>query len=64
MTEEELKALALAPKKTSGDEGSVEERDAKDAIELDIYYKSGQITGPPFGMRIARVSPRGSVPPS
>jgi hypothetical protein len=59
LTDEELEARAAAPKRTSGDEGTVEERDAKDTIMLDGYTKA--TSKPPYGMRIARVSPRGTV---
>ena len=63
LTEEELDALARAPKKVTGDEGSVEERSAKDFIEFNNYREAGKIGGPPYGMRIARVMPMGTVPP-
>ena len=62
LTEEQLNNLAGAPKRTAGDEGTVEERDARDAIALDVYNQAGQASGPPFGMRVARVVPRGTVP--
>lgn len=63
LTQEEMDALARAPKRTAGDEGSVEERDAAQAIQLDVYSKANQCA-PPFGMCIARVAPRGTVPNS
>lgn len=54
--------LKNSPKRVSGDEGTVEERDADDAIQLDIYDRVGKVTGPPYGMRVARCVPRGTVP--
>jgi hypothetical protein len=59
LTSDEVDARAAAPKRTVGDEGTVEERDAKDVIALDGYAKSP--AGPPYGMRMARVEPRGTV---
>jgi len=48
---------AKGPKKIIGDEGSVEEREIDDLIKADQYQQRKQVTGPPFGMKIARALP-------
>jgi hypothetical protein len=47
--------LAVSPERVTGDEGTVKERNAKDAIELDQYAQAKRVSGPPYGMRMARV---------
>jgi hypothetical protein len=59
--DETIKNLAEAPKKTVGDEGSVEERSISELIEADRYLQNKEAIKPPFGLRIARVSPRGTI---
>jgi hypothetical protein len=59
LSDEELDDRVRAPKRVSGDEGTVEERDADQTIQLDVYSKSA--SKPPYGMRLARVAPRGTV---
>ena len=59
LTDEELAQLLRAPKKTTGDEGQVEERSADDLRKLANFTQSQ--CKPPFGMCIARVAPRGTV---
>lgn len=61
MTPEQLNEYLQTPQKVVGDEGSVEERKASELIALDKYIHDKQVTGPPFGMRIATVRPRGTV---
>ena len=61
LTEEQLAALIATPQKVVGDEGSVEERKADDLIALDRHAANKAASGVPFGMRIARVRPSGTV---
>lgn len=63
ISDQEFEDLAKAPKKTIGDEGSVEERSIDELIKAREYL-NGQTTGanlPPFGLRIAQAKPRGTV---
>lgn len=55
----ELQELALAPKRTTTDEGTVEERDMKDVIEG--LARSEAPDRAPWGIRLARTKPRGTV---
>ena len=61
VTPEQIAEYAQTPQKVVGDEGSVEERRAGDFIALDRYAQEKQVTGPPHGMRISVVRPRGTV---
>ena len=58
-TPEEIAELAMAPKRTTTDEGTVEERDMKDVLEAVARAETPDV--PPWGMRIARTKPRGTV---
>lgn len=55
--------LATSPQRTRTDEGTVEERPIKEVIEADRYLltKEAQSGGPPYGMRVARTKPPGTV---
>ena len=59
LTEEQIIELALMPKRTTTDEGTVEERDMKDIIAAQNALPGP--SGPPWGMRIAITKPRGTV---
>lgn len=50
-----IEELATAPKRTSGDEGSVQERSAEDVMKLDSYAAGKSAGGPPYGMRMAKL---------
>lgn len=51
--EESIEEAATAPKRVTGDEGTVEERPIQELIEADRYNKG---TGsPPFGMRQSKI---------
>lgn len=58
---EVIAELATAPKKSETDEGKVEERSMTDIIAADRYLKSKKADTPPYGMRIAKVKPPGSI---
>lgn len=58
-----LETLATSPQRVRNDEGTVEERPLPQVIEMDRYLKSQDATdgGVPYGLRIARTTPRGTV---
>lgn len=49
------------PKKVENDEGKVEERSIAELIMADQYINQGNATGPPYGMKISRTRPGGTV---
>jgi len=57
----EIEDLAKAPQKTRTDEGTVEERPISELIEADRHTKATTASVVPWGMRIARVKPGGTV---
>lgn len=59
LTEEQLTEAALRPKRTTTDEGTVEEHSLKDL--LAVKNQAGAAETPPWGMRIAKTKPRGTV---
>jgi len=60
--DQDVEDLAKSPLRTQTDEGQVMERPIKELLEADRYVKSGAASaGPPFGMRIARLQPGGTV---
>lgn len=61
LSDEELTELAAGPKRTTTDEGTVEERSARDIILLDQYSKQAASDAVPWGIRVARTKPRGTV---
>jgi hypothetical protein len=62
LTPEQIAELALAPKRTTTDEGTVEERDMKDVLAAnDALIRATAPDRVPWGMRIARTKPRGTV---
>lgn len=63
VTELDIIDLASSPKQVSGDEGSVMERSVSEYIEADRYAaaKAAGQGGAPFGMRVSRIKPGGTV---
>lgn len=62
LTNEEILELARAPKRTTTDEGTVEERDMKDILAAnDAVARAAAPDVPLWGLRIARTQPRGTV---
>lgn len=53
---DDIVELATAPKRTTTEEGTVEERSIREQIEADQYTsdKAAKALGVPWGMRIAR----------
>jgi hypothetical protein len=60
---EDVADLAATPKRVRTDEGTVEERPISEQIEAVKFTKAAEATsnGPPYGMRIARTMPPGTV---
>lgn len=59
---EKIEELALAPKRVRTDEGSLEERSVDELIKADRYNQTASAqTAVPYGMRIARTKPPGTV---
>lgn len=54
ITPEEIEELATAPKRTQGDEGSIEEKPIDEVIKADQYIAAKAAAGPPYGIRVAR----------
>lgn len=52
---DDIVEAAKAPKRVTGDEGTVEERSVEEMIEADRYEKAQDATSPPFGMRMAKI---------
>ena len=61
LTEEQILELALAPKRTTTDEGTVEERDMKDILAANEAVAFTNPDRSPWGIRVARTIPRGTV---
>ena len=61
ITTSELNDLATGPERITGDEGTVKERPLQETIDGDRYIASKGITGPPYGLRIAKIRFPGSV---
>lgn len=59
--ETNIEEQALAPKRVRTDEGTVEERPISELIEADRYNKAAAATAVPWGLKIARVKPGGTV---
>lgn len=58
---DDINELATAPKRVTGDEGTVEERPIKEVIEADRYGNSKEVTKPPYGLRISTIRFPGTV---
>jgi hypothetical protein len=63
MEPSEIEDLARSPKSLRGEEGAVEERSVDEVIKADRYVKasSSAVDSVPFGLRIARTVPGGTV---
>jgi phage FluMu protein gp41 len=64
LTDEQITEIALRPKRTTTDEGTVEEHNPKDV--LAVQAAAERLTIPddaPWGIRLARTVPRGTVTP-
>ncbi len=61
LEEEEIDELAKAPKKVRTDEGLVEERDIDDIVKADQYNSGKGANAVPWGMKVARTKPGGTV---
>lgn len=62
LSDEELAELASAPRRTTTDEGTVQEHDLDQLAKAqEIMVKQSQPNKVPWGMRVARTVPRGTV---
>ena len=61
ITDTQIEELAESPQITRTDEGMVQERKVEDMIAADRYINAKNATKPPWGMRIARTKPGGTV---
>ncbi len=62
MADIDIETASGKPAQVSNDEGHVRERTIKELIEADQYNKArSSIVKVPFGMTIARVTPRGTI---
>lgn len=52
--------VASAPKRARTQEGTIEERSIDELIKADQYEKAAAANAPPWGMRVARIKPRGT----
>lgn len=60
----DVDALANAPKRTTTDEGTVEERSVDELVKADQYNQTATAAASvPWGIRIARTRPGGTVNP-
>ena len=58
----QIEELGTAPKRTTTEEGTIEERDVKDIVMADQYANQKQAADSvPFGIRVARIKPGGTV---
>ncbi len=60
MEPEQFEELASAPRKTIGDEGTVEERSVSELIDADRYASAKQAAKAPYGLRLARIRKPGT----
>lgn len=60
-TVDDIAAAANTPKRVRTEEGTVEERAVEELIEADRYTKAGDADKPPWGMKVARSKPGGTV---
>jgi len=62
ITTTEVEELATAPKRTTTEEGTVEEREMKETIVGDQYSANKSAADAvPWGIRMARIKPGGTV---
>ena len=60
-TNTDIVSASQNPKRVRTDEGSVEERSIKEMIDADRYDAASSVTGVPWGLKMARVKPGGSI---
>ncbi len=58
----DIETAADKPKRMRTDEGSLEERSLPDLIAANNYTAQVAATLPPWGLRMARIQPGGTVP--
>lgn len=61
ISDDKFQELGEAPQRTRTDEGTISERPMKDLIDTDRYIASRGATRVPWGMRVARTKPGGTV---
>jgi len=65
ITSTEIDDSAKSPKRVRTDEGTVEEKSVQELIDADRYNKAtSAVDAVPWGLRIARGKPGGTVPGS
>jgi hypothetical protein len=57
----DIEEQAKAPKKVTGDEGTVVERDIDELIKAQVRLNQASATGVPHGLRMSKMRPGGSV---
>ena len=63
ISQTDLEDKANEPKRVRTDEGSLEERSVEELIKADQFSNTkGAVTAVPWGLRIARSRPNGTVP--
>lgn len=60
MDADEIDELAAAPRRTTGDEGTVEERSVQELIDADRYKAAKKAERAPWGLRFARIRKGGT----
>lgn len=61
ISDDELEDQAATPKQVRTDEGQVLERSVNELIDADRYVGARNATAVPWGMKIARTKPGGTV---
>lgn len=62
ITEINVEDLSKAPKRVRTEEGTVEEKPVEEMIQADRYNAAKQATAVPWGLRMARIKPGGTIP--
>jgi hypothetical protein len=57
----DIENAAKAPKVVEGQEGKIEEKPVSEVIAAQNHIDQRSATGPPFGMRVSRTKPGGTV---
>lgn len=61
ITDQEFEDQAQSPKQVRTDEGQVLERSVNEMIDADRYVAAKSVSAVPWGLRIARSKPGGTV---
>ena len=61
ISDNEVEDSAKRPKSISGDEGSITEKSVDELKKADAFVAQRNATAPPFGLRIGKAQPFGSV---